>query len=165
MNRRVLVIEKWLLENLKNKAYERYDDLHIDQIDDAWKSRDSWIEGGLEAFRMAVELRDRHDLNFVVALAYSLIANEEPHGMDFRTTEELRARLDYSPPSLYLFQEGRSPRTETTILDGKVVAENISIKDVDPNILGIHFHAKSCYYMEFKQTRFSEYSRSLIIEG
>lgn len=165
MDRRDLAIENWLLENIKSKGYERYDDFHIDQIDDAWKSREFWVEGGLEAFRMAVDLRDRHGLNFGVALAYSLIANEEPCGIDFGTPEELRARLNHSSPSLYLFQTGKGPRTETGILNGKIVAENISAKNVDPSVLGIHFHVESCYYMEFKQTQFNEYSRTLFIEG
>lgn len=165
MNSNSKTIENWMLSNVETKGYERYDDLHVDQIDSAWRSRDSWIDAGFAAFQTAIDIRDCNGLNLVVVLAYSLISSEKPLGIDFETRKELQARLDQSPPSLYLFPRGREPRTQTGILGGENIATNVVVKDVNPHVLGASTKIKRCYYMEFKQAGFEEYSRTLFVEG
>ncbi|SRR6266700_5582033 len=164
-DRRSLAVESWILKNVEQHGYERYDDFHIDEIDEAWKSRESWIDGGLEAFRLAVKLRGRNRLDLSVVLAFSLLSDDEPRGINFRTREELRAQLNWSPPSLYMFQRGKEPWTETDILGGKVVVENATVKDLDATIFGTQLPAKRIYYMEFRQVNFDEYCRSVFVEG
>jgi hypothetical protein len=56
------VIENWMLSIFKNGGIARFDDLRIHVIDSSWEQRARWVEGGLEAFRLAQTLRDRHDL-------------------------------------------------------------------------------------------------------
>src|SRR5438876_12138366 len=91
-------IEAWMLTIVKDGGIERSDDLHIDTIDDKWKSRHLWIEGALAAYRMALELRDLHRLPVTVEVAFSLQAGTRRIGVDFHTPEELLAQLDWSPP-------------------------------------------------------------------
>jgi hypothetical protein len=49
----------------------------LDQIDAQWKPRETWIQGGLEAFRLALMARDRHQLRFTVGLGFSLKSGEK----------------------------------------------------------------------------------------
>ena len=165
MNSYSASIDHWLFDNIKNRGFERYEDLHIDQIDPAWKSREYWISGGLAAFREAVHLRDQHELDFAIVLAFSLKVDDETRGIDFRTAEGLEAMLDASPPSLYLFQKGKEPWTESGVREGTVVAENIRVSEVDPGIFGTPNVVSRCYYMEFRQVEFKELSRTLFLEG
>src|SRR5438067_13823206 len=91
-------IEAWMLTIMKDGGIERFDDLHIDSIDDKWKSRRLWIEGALTAHKMALEFRDLHRLPVTVAVAFSLQAGTQRVGVDFHTPEELLAQLNWMPP-------------------------------------------------------------------
>jgi hypothetical protein len=65
-------IEAWMLTTVRDGGVVRMEDLHIDRIDETWKAREYWIQGGLEAFRLALMLRDRRQIPFAVALGFSL---------------------------------------------------------------------------------------------
>lgn len=150
-------IEKWMLTIVDDGGVRRFDDLHIDKIDSAWKDPSHWIEGGLEALRVAKILRDRKGLPFTVALAFSLVSGDELRDIDFRTREELEARLDWAPPSLYLFHRGEEPRN-------KMAPGNLA-QDLNPSIFAIQGPEVVCYYLEFLQRDADEYCRSVCVEG
>ena len=69
---RECAIEAWMLAKIQDRSVARFDDLHINEIDSEWKARETWIQGGLEAFRLALMLRDRHQLRFNVGLGFGL---------------------------------------------------------------------------------------------
>jgi hypothetical protein len=160
-NEHLQVIERWMISNLANQGYEKYDDLHIDRIDRAWRSRDAWLSGGAEAFELAVSLRDIHARMFAITLAYSLRVGAEKSS--FSTAAELLNVLDASPPSLYMFKKGREPwlqnphgahdswRTESL---ARVDAEVIS--QLFPN-------APDCYCLEFRTSPTSDLLRTLVV--
>jgi hypothetical protein len=150
-------IEKWMLAIVDDGGVRRLDDLHVDKIDAAWKNRVQWVEGGLESFRVARVLRDRNGLHFTLALAFSLTSGNQPRGVDFRTRKEFEGRLDWSPPSLYLFHPGEEPRNQ-------IVPGN-SAQDLDPSIFAIQRADVLCYYLEFRQQNTEEYFRSVFVEG
>jgi hypothetical protein len=160
-----LIIQSWMHSNIKNKGYERFDDLHIDNIDRRWKAREFWIEGGFEAFRIAVDIRNQQAPNFTVVLAFALIAGKEPRGLNFHNLKQMKAELGSSPPSLYLFQKGREPWTDVGLRDRELVADSVVLKNVSCHSLGCPAEANSCQYMEFRQIDFDEYSRTLFIAG
>jgi hypothetical protein len=160
------VIENWMLSSLKNHGYDRYEDLHIDRINQAWKPRDSWFEGGLEAFRLAVDIRNQHAPGFSIVLTLALAAGNTPRGANFQTLEEIKAQLAASPPSLYLFQKGKEPWTKTGLRDSGVVADEIVVENMSHNnALKRLAQTISCYYMEFRQIEFNEYSRAIFVTG
>lgn len=148
-HQRRLVIEEWMMSNFRHHGPERYDDLHIDRIDEEWGDRAAWINEGLEAFRTAVELRDLHKLNYTVALTYSLTVHERLPASAPRTMADLMAQIDWSPPSLYLFQKGREPWVERAgvVAPIKSLVER-STAPIDGR-LGID--RAQWYYMEFVQ--------------
>lgn len=100
------VIERWMMTNIGARGFERYDDLHVDCIDSAWKEKSVWIAGGLEALQLAAGVRDQRKLDFSVALGCSLDVNSPS---PIKTEQGLLAQLDWSPPSLYLFERGKEP--------------------------------------------------------
>jgi hypothetical protein len=150
-------IEKWMLAIIDDGGIERLDHLHIDKIDSSWKNRDNWVEGGLEALRVAIVLRDRNQLPFAVALTFSLKSGDLPIGVDFRTRSEFVERLDCSPPSLYLFRRGDARRTQ--------VGPGVAVQELSPLTLGIPKAGVSGYYLEFLPQDSEEYRRSVFIEG
>jgi hypothetical protein len=151
------VIEKWMLTIVEDGGVRRFDDLHIDKIDSAWKNRAYWIEGGLEAFRVARALRNRSGLLVTVAIAFSLTSGSQPRGIDFQTQKEVEERLNWSPPSLYLFHRGEEPRNKMVPGD--------SDRDLNPSMFAIQGAGVTCYYLEFLQQDAAEYCRSVFIEG
>ena len=150
------IIEKWILAIVQDGGLRRLDDLHIDKVDPTWKNRDHWVEGGLEAFRVARVVRDRNGLPHTVALAFSLKSGNRPLGVDFQTRAELDERLDWSPPSLYLFHRSEEPRGRISLGD--------AAQDLSPSLFGIPETDFRCYYLEFLQQDADEYCRSVSIE-
>ena len=161
-----LAIETWMTSNVDNRGYDRYDDLHIDKIDQTWRDRDSWIEGGLQAFRTALEIRNKSNLDVCVVLAYSLDARgRESRNLDFWTKKELQESLGSSPPSLYLFQKGREPWTAGGLGNVESFADKIVVENLSSDGLRSLAPGKSCYYMEFRQIEFGEYSHTIFFAG
>jgi hypothetical protein len=147
------IIGQWMLRIIADNGVDRYDDLHIDRIDSAWAEKNSWIEHGLKAFQIAVAARDRNSAPFTVGLGFSLNADGEENGVNFQTRAELSARLNSSPPSLYLFRRGSEPHRQNG---------SAGIYPLDPATLGVGGHAR-CFYLEFKQA--DEQYRSVFVEG
>lgn len=159
-------IEAWMISNLKNRGYDRYDDLHIDKIDQTWRNRDSWIEGGLQAFRTALEIRNMSAPDVSVVLAFSLDASSrESRNLDFWTAKELQESLGSSPPSLYLFQKGREPWTAGDLHNVKSLADKIVVENLTSEALRRLAPGKSCYYIEFRQIEFGESSCTILFAG
>ena len=160
------LIERWMLTIVSDGGIARFDDLHIDQINEQWKDRRVWISAGLEAYRIAVALRNQHQLPFVVALGFSLQASTEAQGSEFHTAAEFAERLDWSPPSLYLFQPDTTPSQ-----GAQVAAEPCSpaigttIQDLPSELFGREVSAKRTYRIRFKSEGSEEYSQSVFVEG
>jgi hypothetical protein len=160
------VIERWMLTIVTDGGVTRFDDLHIDEIDEQWKDRSLWVSAGLEAYRIAVALRNRHQLPFVVALGFSLEGGPESQGMDFHTPAEFAERLDWSPPSLYLFHPDRTPCAGAQMPgDQNSPGDGGTIQDLNPGIFGVEVTAKRTYYLAFKGQGSQDNLRSVFVEG
>ena len=152
-NRRV-AIEKWMLSIVKDGGVERYDDVHIDRIDPQWKTADSWVDGGLEAFRVAVSVRDRYALSLSVILAFRL--EEKDGGRGAATSGFSLSRI--TPPSIYLFPEGEEPWSREYDASYVVTA-------VDPRpIIGDLFHG-AAYLARYLVAGSDECSYTLLVGG
>jgi hypothetical protein len=149
-------IEAWMLTIIRDGGVVRMDDLHVDKIDETWKPRECWVQSGLEAFRMALMLRDRHHLPFTVALGFSLESGENFTGVDFQNAAELVEKLNWVAPSLYLFEHGKTPRANIS---------DVVIRELKADFFGAAVRPENCYYIEFRQPQSSEYNRSVFLEG
>jgi len=155
--KREKIIERWMLTILNDDGIRRFDDLHIDEIDPRWKPRQEWIDGGLAAHRVALAVRDRHQLPFTVGLGFSLEAGNHPIGVDFQAREEFCERLNWTPPSLYLFHRGEEP-------DKQANPVNDVVRYLSPSVFGLEGGTR-CYYLEFRQEGADDYCRSVFIDG
>lgn len=161
--RREEIVESWMTDVLKSGGIPRFDDLHIDQIDPGWKDRNQWLDGGLEAFRIAASLRDRRRFSVDVALAFSLEAGRTPRGVDFQAASELKRSFDWSPPSLYLLPPGRK-LWEIGAAEGAATPAGLSVAEVNPILFGASQSVKSCCLIEFMRD-VSDFTRTLIMIG
>jgi hypothetical protein len=159
-------IERWMLTVATDGGIDRFDDLHIDKIDARWKDPKVWVRAGLEAYRTAVALRNRHQLPFVVALGFSLKSSEKLLGMECHTIDEFSNWLDWSPPSLYLFRPGKTPSAEAQrgVVE-KILEENVMIQDLNPAIFGADVSVERAYCMVFRSTGSNENTSSVFVEG
>jgi hypothetical protein len=158
---RIAVIKKWMLSTISDGGVGRYDDLHIDQIDKNWKDRSEWLNAGLAAYRLAIDLRDQHQLDFTVSLAFSLQSGDKPRGLDFTSSQELGDVLDWSPPSLYLFRMGEEPWVSP-----QQSSSDLRLVTIDTSrLFGHKIDARGCYFMEFRNVGTNEYYRSIHIAG
>src|SRR5438105_6182744 len=157
-------IESWMLSNVRNCGYDRFDDLHIDRINPDWKPSNLWLENAFKAFRLALDAKTRHHLDFVVVLTFALQGGKEPRGRNFRTAEEMATELGPSPPALYLFNRGKEPWTDAG-LQGGVGVGTIDVEKIDPADLGAQADTDQCYYLEFRQAELEEYSRTVLMAG
>ena len=150
-----------MLSTIKTRGIERYDDLHVDQVDQHWRPRKHWISGGLEALQVAIELRESHRIPVGVALGCSLHAEGVTSWPALTSMQELSNQLDWSPPSLYLFHKGKEPWREAgsvaTFLP-KLLSEIEGRKRGTSKL-----EIKHCYFIEFSQN--GERHRSVFAAG
>jgi hypothetical protein len=165
-DRRESIIEKWMLAIVADEAVG--DALHIDRIDEAWRPREQWIDGGLAAFQIALSLRNTRRVPFALYVVFPLESAATRLGLDFQTRAELQQRLHRSPPSLYLFEPGEGPWDE--VEDAKrerVILDDAIVQPLDPAIFGGSDLQAHCYYVEFRRIKIGEknYCRSVFLTG
>lgn len=151
-------IRAWMNAIVADGGIDRYDDLHVDQIDLDWKKQETWIAASLGALSIAVGVRNEMVRNLIVVLAFSLKSDERPTGINFHSAEEFQRELDVTPPSLYLLRQRMEFWTQP--------AEQATIKTLDPRtLLGADSAVKGCVYMEFRPGSSEDYTRSLFLFG
>jgi hypothetical protein len=107
-------IRRWMLATVSNGGIERFDDLHVNVIDEGWSERAKWVAAGITAFGLAIRIRRELGLDVTVALGFSLVEAEGSPAEKFETQEEFEKQLDSSPPSLYLFKTGDQQHLSAT---------------------------------------------------
>lgn len=87
-------IREWMLATISNGGIDRFDDLHVDKIDENWKQRANWISASIRAYELALRLQSNLGVGVKVALAFSLL---DGMGQTFDTEEEFERQLNWSP--------------------------------------------------------------------
>jgi hypothetical protein len=153
------IIEIWISAISEDGGVERYDDLHLDVIDPKWKPRQTWMNGGLKAFHTAIEFRDNRHLPFVVGLGLSIAAEDNIGEHGTVSSSDLQARMDSTPPSLYLFPAGHDPikELERAIRDGVVESDAVSRRMTFAD----DERVPCCYYLKFRRAGADDYTQSV----
>jgi hypothetical protein len=157
-------VKSWIESSLKTGGIERYDDLHVDQIDPSWKKRDRWMEAGFEALKLALKLKERYSFPADVTLAFSLLSGDAPRGVNFKSEAELKDNFDWSPPSLYLLRPGTKPWSSER-QDPQTSRPELAVTKIDLKRLGITHPFMDGYCVEFKPPGSSEYHRTFFFMG
>jgi hypothetical protein len=153
------IIETWMSDCVQSGGIDRYDELHIDRIDEAWRAPASWISAALEVLELGTSIKDSAgycDLSVVLAL--SLRSTLQPEGVDFTNKEELAEKLGHTPPSLYIFHRGKEPWIQSE-------AKGATVERINVSIFGPSLRPNLCFYMEFKEAGGNEYYRSVFLAG
>jgi hypothetical protein len=133
----------------------RHNDLPVNQIDPACKSNQLWFDAAREALQLAVMVRNELGWDLPVAVAFSLNAAEpEP-----RSREDWEQQMDWTPPSLYLFEKGKEFWAEISFQVPNV-AEYKAIK-LDRAPFGTALG--TAYLVQFLRTDTGERIRSFLV--
>ena len=162
------IIESWFDSVVKNGGIDRYDDLHVDQIDAKWKPSDKWVTSALESFETALDVRDSYPATtrLMIVLAFALVSESHPLGVTFRNLAELEEAFSSTPPSLYLFRAGGEFWTQAEESRGKRVDHDLVIKTLAPSeFFGKMPETVKCIFMEYRRTGNEEYSRDVYLTG
>jgi hypothetical protein len=149
---------------IRDNGLESFGDIHIDKIERGWAPAGQWLVAGLEAYGLAMALRERCQFEVTVALAFTLRPRESPSGVDFKTAEGLKERFGWTPPSLHLFPKGKEPwGTEALrFSDGDGYPKvTVSILDVT-QLFGSEVPGVA-YLIEFLQSASDDWKRTLFV--
>jgi hypothetical protein len=162
------VIQSWFNSAIHEGGIDRYDDLHIDQIDPAWKPRSKWMEAALESFKTALEVRNSYsgDTPLTVVMAFALASESHPLGITFQNRSGLENAFSSTPPSLYLFREGGEFWVQAEESKGKRIEDDLVIKMLNASeLFGKMQETVKCIYMECLRVGDEEYSRDVFLAG
>jgi len=162
------VVQSWFDSAVREGGIERYDDLHIDQIDEAWKTRSKWTAAALESFKTALSVRDAYagDTYFKIVLAFALVSESHPLGITFRGRWELENSFSSTPPSLYVFRKGGEFWNQAEESRGKRIKNDLVIKMLNASeLFGEMQETVECIYMEYQRVGDEEYSRDVFLTG
>jgi len=104
----------WMELAVRSGSWKTFDDYHVDEASDF---RSEWVELALAAFDEARSIRDRRFSGFSVLLGFSYNGSTA----DLDCPKKLNKALDYSPPSIYVFESG-SHVLRTALSDATAIA-------------------------------------------
>ena len=133
---------------LATGGIERYDDLHIDEIDLAWRGRESWVDGSSKAIDLAKGLKTSIAPEKTLAIMCAL-TNDDSELVAPRSPNELSEQIDWTPPSLYLFDPGNEPWGDL---------ETVTVTPTVPMFTG----CSECFVMEFTTKNEKELRRTFV---
>ncbi len=112
-------IQNWINKVISDKLWEKYVDLHINDIDKCFKEKQNWIEGSLFLFGCFLSLVDDKKYDVFLVIPLTCVSKKDLVPLTF---ELLEKELDITPPSFYLFAKGEK-NYEATIKSAKHLSE------------------------------------------
>lgn len=118
----VIFLQDWINKVVSQKLWERFVDLHIDEIDLEFESQEKWISGSIYIMNCIKTLVDNAKYDVILVIPLSCLSHSLP-SVDFKKMSDLENELDYlTPPSFYLFPKGEV-NYEETILQSRYLDE------------------------------------------
>jgi hypothetical protein len=140
-------LSDWVDNSIRNQSWEKYQDLHLDEIDSEFRKQVNWIEGTFFIYEIILGIikPNLYSCLVVIPLSYSVTETD----INQLTWANIKTSLDLTPPSFYLFPNGEENYEET--IKGLILLERLS-NDSD-------------YKIFFKQEKecVGEYNRSIYI--
>lgn len=101
----------WVDNSISNKSWEKYQDLHLDEIDSEYRHKGNWIEGSFFIYEIILSIikSDLYSCLLVIPLSYS----DTKNNINQLTWDYIKTSLDLTPPSFYLFPNGEENYEET----------------------------------------------------
>jgi hypothetical protein len=94
-------VQNWIAYAIQTQAWERADDIHIDEIDPTFSDKTRWVEDAIQIGKVFSGLVQ--DTPYTVLLAVELTNAAAPTAIDQLRLLDIRHQVSYTPPSFYLF--------------------------------------------------------------
>lgn len=98
------LLAAWAEEVIKDQLWERFTDLHIDVLDVRFKQPGRWVEASLCLLTCFRDIVD--ESKYEILLAIPLASSADPLDVEALPLATLEERVDYTPPSFYLYPIG-----------------------------------------------------------
>lgn len=141
----------WVLDNIQNKGFNRFDDIHLDQLSDEYSSSHTWIMGIEKVISILQEIKGQVPTEFSVTVGISLRSTDCLSGMTFTNRVQLEKEFTVTPPSLYVFKNENEPWNCHPELTSELKFEFVSIPRIKTN----------AFLLEWKEEFEEHYNRSL----
>ena len=113
-------LKKWIASCIRARSWERFDDLHLDEIDSELIEKSNWVSESFKIHDTIVELIENSNVECLLAIPLGYAQSKT----DAKTLSlmDISSLLDYTPPSYYLFLKG-DKNFEATINNSKHLLE------------------------------------------
>jgi len=159
-------IQSWFDAVIHDGGIDRLDELHVDVIDRARKSKKSWISAALESFEIALDVRDADvsGQELTIILSFALIDDVRPLGVTFHDRESFEKDLSYSPPCILVFRRNNDFLKRLKSVEIDAVSGNSVLTKLNATKLFGELHRPvTCIYSESKRRDDDEYLRLLYL--
>jgi hypothetical protein len=157
-------IQKWFDAVTHDGGIDRFDELHVDDIDRTRKSKKSWISAALESFELALEVRDEDvsGQEVTIILSFFLVEDVKPLGVTFYDRESLEKNLSYTPPRILVFRKNDDLLKKWKSINCEEVSDLSTITMLNAiQLFGELCRPVRCIYSEWKRPEDDEYRRGL----
>lgn len=115
----IKILNEWLSMIIRNKGWEKFQDIHIDEIDNnIFKYKTEWIPFAMSIFEYMNSIIDQSKYYLVITIEFKFKKNYKNIG-EIKLNSGL---LGNTPPSFYLFPK-EDPNLKMTLQESKRVFE------------------------------------------
>lgn len=104
-------LKNWMQDVIENKLWEKYENLHLDEIDGISHQKKDWIKESLYILESILSLID--EKKYDVLLAIPLMCILKNNSKIATNLKYIENELAYEPPSFYLFLREQENFVET----------------------------------------------------
>jgi|ERR1017187_6752966 hypothetical protein len=159
-------IQSWFDAVIHDGGIDRFDELHVDVIDKARKSKKSWISAALESFEIALEVRDADvsGQELTIILSFALVDDVRPLGVTFHDRESFEKNLSYSSPCILVYRKNNDLLKEWESFEYEAVSDNSVLTKLNATqLFGELYRPVRCIYSEYKRPEDDEFRRNLFL--
>lgn len=100
-------VQNWIAYAIRTQAWERADDIHIDEIDPTFSDKTRWVEDAIQIGKVFSGLVQ--DMPYTVLLAVELTNAAAPTAIDQLRLLDIRHQASYTALVLSVSKEPRRP--------------------------------------------------------
>lgn len=106
-------IAGWLREFVDNSEHRQRDDLHVDQIDAAFRDPSTWATAAVDCLLAAAQVVAERSWPITVAIELFLQPGNSYEVLDVVGLDQLSNRWSHTPPALTVYRNGAEPWTKS----------------------------------------------------
>lgn len=102
-------VDAWLRAFMDNPERPRRDDVHLDQLDPAFRDPSVWATAAVECLVIAAQVVGDRSWPITVAVEFFLQPGRAYEPLDAVELSELSNRWSHTPPALTVYRDGAEP--------------------------------------------------------